>query len=35
MLATFLRYHHEQGLSRRQYEPAELFAQESTENFVI
>ena len=34
-LATFLRYHHEQGLSRRQYEPAELFAPESTENFVI
>ena len=35
VLATFLRYHHEQGLSRRQYEPAELFAPESTEAFVI
>lgn len=34
-LATFLRYHHEQGLSRRLYEPAELFAPESTEAFVI
>jgi 4,5-dihydroxyphthalate decarboxylase len=34
-LATFLRYHHEQGLSRRRYEPAELFAPESTEAFVI
>ena len=35
VLSTFLRYHHEQGLSRRQYEPAELFAKESTEAFVI
>ena len=35
VLATFLRYHHEQGLSRRQYEPSELFAPESTEAFVI
>ena len=34
-LSTFLRYHHEQGLSRRLYEPAELFAPESTEAFVI
>jgi 4,5-dihydroxyphthalate decarboxylase len=34
-LATFLRYHYEQGLSRRQYEPADLFAPEATENFVI
>ena len=34
-LATFLRYHHEQGLSARRYEPAELFAPESTESFVI
>jgi 4,5-dihydroxyphthalate decarboxylase len=34
-LATFLRYHHEQGLSQRRYEPAELFAPESTESFVI
>jgi 4,5-dihydroxyphthalate decarboxylase len=34
-LATFLRYHYEQGLSWRQYEPADLFAPEATENFVI
>jgi 4,5-dihydroxyphthalate decarboxylase len=34
-LATFLRYHHEQGLSRRRYAPAELFAPESIESFVI
>ncbi|GAB3353904.1 substrate-binding domain-containing protein [Modestobacter lapidis] len=34
-LGTFLRYHHEQGLSRRQYEPSELFAPESLESFVI
>jgi len=34
-LATFLRYHHEQGLSRRQYEPRDLFAPEATEAFVI
>ena len=35
VLDTFLRYHHEQGLSRRRYAPAELFAPEATENFVI
>jgi 4,5-dihydroxyphthalate decarboxylase len=35
VLETFLRYHHDQGLSRRQYSPAELFAPESLENFVI
>lgn len=35
VLATFLTYHHEQGLSRRRYDPAELFAEESTEAFVI
>ena len=34
-LSTFLRYHHEQGLSRRRYEPKELFAPEATEEFVI
>lgn len=34
-LATFLRYHHDQGLSRRLREPAELFAVEATEAFVI
>jgi 4,5-dihydroxyphthalate decarboxylase len=34
-LSTFLRYHHEQGLSRRRYAPDELFAPEATEEFVI
>ena len=34
-LATFLRYHHAQGLSRRLFRPEELFAPESTESFVI
>jgi ABC-type nitrate/sulfonate/bicarbonate transport system substrate-binding protein len=35
VLATFLRYHHEQGLSKRLLAPAELFAVESTESFRI
>ena len=35
VLETFLAYHHDQGLSRRQYSPDELFAAESLENFVI
>ncbi len=35
VLATFLRYHHEQGLSRRQLTPEELFAPESVESAVI
>ena len=35
VLETFLRYHHEQGLSKRLLEPAELFAPESIEAFVI
>lgn len=35
VLVTFLRYHHEQGLSRRQLEPEELFAPESLESAVI
>jgi 4,5-dihydroxyphthalate decarboxylase len=30
-LATFLRYHHEQGLSKRRLEPEELFAPETME----
>ncbi len=34
-LATFLRYHHEQGLSRRLWSPRELFAPESTESELI
>ena len=28
-LAAFLRYHHEQGLSRRLFTPEELFASET------
>ncbi len=35
VLETFLRYHSDQGLSRRRYEPEELFAPEATEAFVI
>jgi 4,5-dihydroxyphthalate decarboxylase len=34
-LATFLRYHHEQGLSRRLLRPEELFAPETLESFKI
>jgi ABC-type nitrate/sulfonate/bicarbonate transport system substrate-binding protein len=34
-LETFLRYHHEQGLSQRLWTPRELFAPEATESAVI
>jgi 4,5-dihydroxyphthalate decarboxylase len=34
-LNTFLRYHHEQGLSRRRLEPKDLFAPETFESFKI
>jgi 4,5-dihydroxyphthalate decarboxylase len=34
-LATFLRYHHEQGLSKQLLQPEELFASETMESFVI
>lgn len=34
-LHTFLRYHHEQGLSKRLLTPKELFAPESLESFKI
>jgi 4,5-dihydroxyphthalate decarboxylase len=34
-LATFLRYHHEQGLSKQLLSPEELFAPESLESFRI
>ena len=34
-LATFLRYHHEQGLSKRRLEPEDLFAPETLESFRI
>jgi 4,5-dihydroxyphthalate decarboxylase len=35
VLDTFLRYHHDQGLSRRRLEPEELFAPETLEAFKI
>ncbi len=35
VLETFLRYHHEQGLSKRRLEPEELFAKETLESFKI
>ena len=34
-LATFLRYHHEQGLSKKLLLPEELFAPETLESFKI
>ena len=34
-LATFLRYSHEQGLSRRRLSPDDLFAPETLESFKI
>jgi 4,5-dihydroxyphthalate decarboxylase len=35
VLETFLRYHHEQGLSKRRLAPEELFAPETRETFRI
>jgi 4,5-dihydroxyphthalate decarboxylase len=35
VLDTFLRYHHEQGLSKRRLTPEQLFAPETLESFVI
>ena len=35
VLDTFLRYHHEQGLSKRRYSPDELFARETLDSFRI
>jgi 4,5-dihydroxyphthalate decarboxylase len=35
VLDTFLRYHHEQGLSKRRYQPEELFAKETLETFKV
>jgi 4,5-dihydroxyphthalate decarboxylase len=35
VLDTFLRYHHERGLSRRRLSPDELFAPEALEGFRI
>jgi 4,5-dihydroxyphthalate decarboxylase len=34
-LSTFLRYSHEQGLSKHRLEPAQLFAPETLESFKI
>jgi 4,5-dihydroxyphthalate decarboxylase len=35
VIETFLRYHHEQGLSPRQLVPEELFAPETLDAFRI
>lgn len=35
VLETFLRYHHEQGLSKKRLTPEELFAPETMESFKI
>jgi 4,5-dihydroxyphthalate decarboxylase len=35
VLETFLRYHHEQGLSKRRLAPEELFARETLESFRV
>ena len=35
VLETFLRYHHEQGLSKRQLKPEDMFAPETMEAFKI
>ena len=35
VLDTFLRYHHEQGLSKRRYTPEEIFARETLETFRV
>jgi 4,5-dihydroxyphthalate decarboxylase len=35
VLDTFLRYHHEQGLSKRRLKPEDMFAPETLEAFKI
>ena len=35
VLDTFLRYHHDQGLSKRKLQPQELFAPETLESSKI
>ena len=35
VLDTFLRYHHEQGLSKRKLAPEDLFARETLETFKV
>jgi 4,5-dihydroxyphthalate decarboxylase len=35
VLDTFLRYHHEQGLSKRRLTPDELFAKETLQTYKL
>ncbi|HEY5897840.1 MAG TPA: ABC transporter substrate-binding protein [Burkholderiales bacterium] len=35
VLDTFLRYHHEQGLSKKRRQPEEIFARETLESFKV
>jgi len=35
VLDTFLRYHHEQGLSKKRFSPEEIFAKETLETFKV
>jgi 4,5-dihydroxyphthalate decarboxylase len=35
VLDTFLRYHHEQGLSKRRFRPEELFAEETLSSYKV
>ena len=35
VLETFLRYHHEQGLSKRRFAPEEIFAKETLVSFKV
>jgi 4,5-dihydroxyphthalate decarboxylase len=35
VLETFLRYHHEQGLSKRRFTPEELFARETLASYKV
>jgi 4,5-dihydroxyphthalate decarboxylase len=35
VLDTFLRYHHEQGLSKKRLAPEDLFARETLETFKV
>ncbi len=35
VLETFLRYHHEQGLSKRRFAPEEIFARETLQSFKV
>jgi 4,5-dihydroxyphthalate decarboxylase len=35
VLDAFLRYHHEQGLSKRRFSPEELFAKETLESYKV